>query len=98
MSKSNTSDGKPTYEWRPIETAPRDGSRIALLIPYRRAMFSEDQCTDEGYWQPLSSGASRLGVPQWALDAGGCWRFDGDDGSFDLSPTHWRPTDTGSVT
>jgi len=82
--------------WRPIESAPRDGSRIALLIPYSKEKFSEADCTDEGFWQPLSLGAKAsigMGIPQWGVDGGGCWRFDGDDGGFDIQPTHWRPLD-----
>lgn len=90
---------KEDVSWRPIETAPHDGTRVALLIPYARWKFSEKQCTDEGYWEPLPPRLKAgMGVPQWGVDAGGCWRFDGDDGGFDIQPTHWRPTDTGSVT
>lgn len=92
---------KEDSSWRPIETAPRDGSRVALLIPYTREKFSQFQCTDVGYWEPLGTYHKAdigMGIPQWGADAGGCFRFDGDDGSFDIQPTHWRPTDTGSVT
>lgn len=80
--------------WRPIESAPRDGSRIALLVPYSKETFSEAECTDEGYWEPLppdTKASISMGVPQWGVDAGGCFRFDGDDGGFDIQPTHWRP-------
>lgn len=73
--------------WRPIATAPRDGSRIALLIPYSRDKFTEAQCTDAGYWQPDNSKYA----PAWARKAGGFFHFDGDDGPHDIQPTHWRP-------
>ena len=43
--------------WRPIGTAPRDGSRIELLIPYARDKFSEAECTDEG-----DAGMQTIGV------------------------------------
>lgn len=83
-------------DWQPIETAPKDGSRVKLLIPYKREKFSEAQCTDEGYWQSLESWnpdpwlLDGTDIPQWGIDAGGCWRFDGDDGGFDIQPTHWK--------
>jgi len=80
--------------WRPIETAPQDGTRVDLLIPYCRDRFTEAQCTDKGFWEPLQ-GYDRADIAwvfrQWGIDAGGCWRFDGDDGGFDIQPTHWRP-------
>ena len=66
---------KEDASWRPIETAPRDGSRIVLLIPYAREKFSEAECTDEGCWDADDK----------------CFRFDGDDGPDDIQPTHWRP-------
>lgn len=62
-------------DWHPIETAPRDGMRIKLLIPYSRAHFSEAECTDQGAW----------------VDEERCFRFDGDDGPDDIQPTHWAP-------
>ncbi len=64
--------------WRSIETAPKDGRRFQLLIPYDRNIFSEEECTDEGCWEPDSGRR-------------GCFRFDGDDGPDDIQPTHWRP-------
>jgi hypothetical protein len=88
---------KEDESWRPIETAPKDGSRIALLIPYRREKLSEAECTDEGYWdaevERLHWG-DRKTDPDWKKlrpVAKGCFRFDGDDGPFDMQPTHWRP-------
>lgn len=79
-------------EWRDIATAPKDGTRVRLLIPYSRELYTEAECTDCGHWEPLPEDANaRLGTPEWGIAAGGCWRFDGDDGAFDIRPTHWQP-------
>src|SRR6185312_16047375 len=69
--------------WQPIETAPRDGSRIQLLIPYNPYKFSDADCTDEGYWDAEA-------VWPYEPRKVGCFRFSGDDGPFDIQPTHWR--------
>jgi hypothetical protein len=82
-------------EWQPIETAPRDGTRIQLLIPYDRDKFTEAQCTDEGYWDAdVEHDVNRRqpdGTWKLVVIERGCFRFDGDDGAFDIQPTHWRP-------
>lgn len=75
-------------EWQPISTAPKDGTRVKLLIPYDRDRFSEAECTDEGRW---SKDEYDFDFETQELVARGCWRFDGDDGPFDLQPTHWMP-------
>lgn len=68
-------------EWRDISSAPRDGTRIKLLIPYCRKTFTEAECTDHGKWSVKFQ----------------CFRFDGDDGPNDIQPTHWMPDDTGGA-
>lgn len=62
-------------DWQPIETAPKDGTPIKLLIPYSPEIFPESDCTDRGFWSAEDS----------------CFRFDGDDGPDDIQPTHWMP-------
>lgn len=85
-------------DWQDIKTAPRDGTRIQLLIPYEPSMYSELDCTDEGYWEPLSYDPVGLRfTPDWAIKDGGCFRFDGDDGSCDIQPTHWKPLSTDAT-
>lgn len=66
--------------WQLIETGPRDGRRVRLLIPYDRAIFSEAECIDHGHWSQEDE----------------CWRFDGDDGADDIQPTHWQPVNKKS--
>jgi hypothetical protein len=92
-------DNKPT-DWQPIESAPRDGRMIKLLIPYDSLIFDEVACTDEGYWdaaavdpyvyRPRGDGEVDL-IYDPEHGEHGCFRFEGDDGPFDIQPTHWRP-------
>lgn len=88
---------KEAASWQQIQTAPKDGSRMQLLIPYNRKKFSEAQCTDEGYWDAEAEHlywGDRTTDPDWKKlrpVTKGCFRFDGDDGAFDIQPTHWRP-------
>lgn len=66
-------------KWLPIETAPKDGTSILLLI--------EDSAI-EGSWY-----APSYGEPYWApvvLSSHGC----GCCGYADDPPTHWRPLPT----
>lgn len=72
-------------EWQPIETAPRDGTKIALLIPYK-----PHPEVDAGYWEPLEDSDDPW-IPDWGKRDGGCFRFTGDDGAYDIQPTHWMP-------
>lgn len=69
-------------EWRDMESAPRDGTWVKLLIPYDRLKFSEAECTDAGYWD---ADAEFPDHPK------GCWRYEGDDGPFDMAPVAWMP-------
>ena len=69
--------------WYTMESAPRDGSRIELWIPYTKG--TEDVCADVGYWD-AEAGAGHPRIPEK-----GCFRFDGDDGPFDIQPSAWRP-------
>lgn len=75
--------------WLPIDSAPRDGSRVELLIPYSRELFSEAECTDEGSWDAEAEWPYPPNSRENPLR--GCWRFDGDDGAFDIQPEYWRP-------
>lgn len=66
-------------KWRPIESAPKDGTPIMLLI---------DDVAIEGSWY-----APQYGKPRWypeALCSHGC----GCCGSEDGPATHWCPLPT----
>lgn len=84
-------EGAAIMGWQPIETAPRDGTVVKLLIPYEPSIFSEEQCADVGYWQDWSQASMKRMGMDWEKWGGGCWRFNGDDGEFDIQPTHWMP-------
>jgi hypothetical protein len=36
--------------WQDISTAPKDGARIYVLIPYDTDIHSYEQCVDIGWW------------------------------------------------
>lgn len=84
-------------DWQPIATAPKDGTRVKLLIPYSREKFTEEECIDYGHWDAEVEHmwwGDRHTDPNWKElrpIRKGCWRFDGDDGAFDIQPTHWMP-------
>ncbi len=64
--------------WRPIETAPKDGSFVFLWMVHANAQFSSDPETD-GWVAPV--------VAQWIEHNGGGWTWHGLCGC----PTHWMP-------
>ena len=90
-----TSGNSQPWEWQDIATAPKDGRRVKLLIPYDRSIFSEEECIDEGSWD---AEAYWPGVKGHHPPETGCWRFDGDDGPFDIAPTHWMPLEAPEPT
>jgi hypothetical protein len=66
-------------QWRPIETAPKDGTRILLYRPDVRGEHIEIMV--EGYWSNLPGHSYGIG---WRTP---CFSFSG--GKHD--PTHWQP-------
>lgn len=97
MARTNRlsrSDQPPSPRWYTINSAPKDGSRIELYIPYSPSKFTEEQCTDQGYWD---ADATDIDPRTGKIVERGCFRFDGDDGPFDIQPTGWRPIESEAV-
>ena len=70
--------------WRPIETAPKDGTHILLYYPER-------DCCIGGSYVEITDGDWETGYKRWME-----WQVDdelyvGDEG---YSPTHWMPLPT----
>ncbi len=63
-------------EWRPIESAPRDGTPLLAWCVHPHARHAED---------PKEWAAAV--VTQWINHNGGGWTWNGMAGSF----THWQP-------
>lgn len=80
-------------EWQPIETAPKDMTRIRLKTPSRSNGF-------EASWQPGFVDEAGEDCACWvAFDEGEeppcwtdgvCWASNEDDEPSEL-PTHWMP-------
>lgn len=73
-------------EWQPIETAPRDGTRVLL--------FQDGKRTEIGAWLDTSTEHEELvrrdgkrAVYEIVVDESGYW--DGAEEIF--APTHWMP-------
>ena len=71
-------------EWQPIETAPKDGTRVLL----RNA---DNGLYDVGHYEDWSgkTDEDRELLPEWAKDWPGEWCQDNGNGDM----THWRPFD-----
>lgn len=73
-------DAEVATNWQPIETAPRDRTRILLYFPQvpehydQRSKITVGCRVDRGWWVS-------------ALGAGGLY----EDSSGEIHPSHWHP-------
>lgn len=73
--------------WQPIDTAPKDGTKIDLLYPYPRGRtincFWDDSPVIGGAWiwlTPIWKDGNLLPESEWSNN---CYP--------NMDPTHWRP-------
>ncbi len=79
-------EGRPQYEWQPIETAPKDGTHILLFIESKIIEGWWEKREYDGPWPMVLE----LWKTIWLSEHGcGCCAEDNDD------PTHWMPLPEG---
>lgn len=70
--------------WRPIETAPKDGTSVLLL-----GWPGQEHGVCVGYWEP------HFDYNEWTQEStdSSCWTYDDydQDPIEDWQPTHWMP-------
>jgi hypothetical protein len=66
-------------DWRPIETAPKDGTEFQSWVKASKISFWEPRCR----YNPSSEAFELWGRVDYDEDGWGCYPH--------LSPTHWRP-------
>ena len=67
---------EPT-DWQPIETAPRDGSKVLLWLPDPRTL------------DPVIIG--RWSFDSWWTHDDRWMNDHSDESEFDIAPTYWQP-------
>lgn len=72
-----TDQQKPTG-WQPIDTAPKDGTRVLLWCVHAHAAYATD---------PVAEGWEAAVVGEWIDHNGGGWTWHGVCGRM----THWQP-------
>jgi len=80
---SKIEDGPAFGQWQPIETAPKDGTKIDLFYPYPRGR------TINCYWMGEHAAGWVWRRPTWGAGAL-LPESEWDIGSYpNLEPTHW---------
>ena len=69
-------------EWQPIETAPKDGSKILLFIPSNVSRWH----VSAGYWR--DDAHARKASPFWCAETS---HLMGITWMRSHQPTHWMP-------
>lgn len=64
-------------EWRPIETAPKDGTSVLLYVVQKPCAYTEATGRPEG-WSHINAGFYNIDLREWSHEHSG-------------EPTHWRP-------
>lgn len=73
-------------EWQPIETAPRDGTRLRVAHELDPSSLRDGKYLDNTHGKFVNG--------DWVCNAG----FVCVDGTFRFAPTHWRlPTPPGDA-
>ena len=78
-------DALEKMQWQPIETAPRDGTRVLLVTKYKLVC--------EAFYSTPEKHIKGGSPPQY----GWCTSYNEDDpfyNSYEENPTHWMPLPT----
>lgn len=84
-------------DWQPIETAPRDGSRIQIYVPSTSnidVIGEPEEITDHDRWTAACTGvfAGHFLNGRWNVG-----NTEAYDSSFTVEPTHWMPLPTPPI-
>jgi hypothetical protein len=74
-----------TMEWQPIESVPKDGTKVLLWVVHTNSQYAKD---------PVSEGWSAACIGQWISFNGGGLSWHGHMGKA----THWMPLPTPPAT